>query len=47
MHVYLMRSKAALRPEISAKTLRGTKVVSRIPRAVEEDSPYVWEAVLS
>ncbi len=46
MHVYMVRNKVALRPEILAKALRDAKVVSRIPRAIEEDSPYVWEAVL-
>jgi len=46
MHVYLVRNKVALRPEILTKALRDAKVISRIPRAVEEDSPYVWEAVL-
>jgi len=45
MHVYMVRNRVALRPEILAKALRDAKVVSRIPRAVE-DAPYAWEAVL-
>ncbi len=46
MHVYLVRNRVALRPEIMVKALRDAKIASRIPRAVEEESPYVWEAVL-
>lgn len=50
MHVYLVRNKVALRPEILTKALRDAKVVTKIPRAIEraieEEGPYVWEAVL-
>ncbi len=46
MHVYLVRNKVALRPEIFTKALKDAKVVSKIPRAIGEESPYAWEAVL-
>ncbi|MEB3778751.1 MAG: hypothetical protein GSR85_00750 [Desulfurococcales archaeon] len=46
LHVYMVKNRVALRPELLTRTLREAKVVSRIPRAVEEDSAYVWEAVL-
>ena len=46
MHIYMVRNRVALRPELLTKTLREAKVISRIPRAVEEDSAYAWEAVL-
>ena len=46
MHVYMVRNKVALRPELLTRTLREAKVVSKIPRAIEEDSAYAWEAVL-
>ena len=46
MHVYAMRNRVALRPELLTRTFREAKVVSKIPRAVEEDSAYAWEAVL-
>ena len=46
MHVYTMRNRIALRPELLTRALREARVVSRMPQAVEEDSAYVWEAVL-
>ncbi|MEB3755569.1 MAG: hypothetical protein GSR79_01725 [Desulfurococcales archaeon] len=46
MHIYMMRNRIALRPEILVKALRDARVVSKIPRATEEESHYVWEAVL-
>ena len=46
MHVYMVKSKVALGPEALARALRDARVDSEIPRAVEEDSAYAWEAVL-
>ncbi len=46
MHIYMVRGRVTVRPEILVKALRDARVVSRIPRTVEEDSAYVWEAVL-
>ncbi len=46
MHIYMVRNRVALRPELLTRALREARVVSRVPRAVEEDSAYAWEAVL-
>lgn len=46
MHVYMVRNRVTLRPELLIRTLREAKIISKIPRAVEEDSAYAWEAVL-
>ncbi len=46
MHVYMVKSRVTLRPELLTRTLREAKVASKIPRAVEEDSAYAWEAIL-
>ncbi len=46
MHVYMVRNRVALRPELLIRSLREAKVVSRVSRAVEEDSAYAWEATL-
>ncbi len=46
MHVYMVRNKVMVRPEALVRALREAEVVSRIPRAIEEEGPYVWEAVL-
>ena len=46
MHVYMMKNRVVLRPEALVGALRESRVVSRVPRAVEEDSTYAWEAVL-
>ena len=46
MHVYMVKNKVALRPELLTRTLREAKLVSRIPQAIEEDSAFAWESVL-
>lgn len=46
MHIYMVRNRVTVRPGILVRTLRDARVVSKIPRAVEEEGPYVWEAVL-
>jgi len=45
MHIYSVRNRVVLRPEILVKALGEAKVVSKIPRAINDDNPYVWEAV--
>ena len=46
MHLYSVRSRVALRPELLVKALREARVASKIQRALEDTSPYAWEAVL-
>ena len=46
MHIHSIRSRAVVRPELLARALRESKVASMVPRSVEDDSPYAWEAVL-
>jgi len=46
MHIYMTRERVALRPETLVRALGESKVVSKTPKAVEDDSPYAWEAVL-
>ncbi len=46
MHVYMVRNKVVVGPEALVRALREAEVVSKIPRAIEEEGPYVWEAVL-
>ncbi len=46
MHIYMVRNRVVLRPELLTRALREARVTSRVPRALEEDSVYAWEAVL-
>ncbi len=46
MHIYRVRSRAAVSPEILIRALREARVESRVPRAVEGGCPHAWEAVL-
>ena len=46
MHIYMVKNRVVLRPEILVRALRESRVASKVPRAVEEDSVYAWEAVL-
>jgi len=45
MHIYSVRNRVVLRPEVLVKALREAKAWSRVPRAIEDDSPYAWEAI--
>jgi len=45
MHIHFVKTKAVVEPKLLVKALSSAKVVSRVPPAIEDDSPYVWEAV--
>jgi len=45
MHIHYIRTKSVVEPRLLVDALNGAKVVSRVPPAIEDDSPYVWEAV--
>ncbi len=45
MHVYMVRNRVALRPEVLVEALRDARVRSRVSRVVEDSSPFAWEAV--
>ncbi len=46
MHIYSVKNRVTVRPELLVKSLREASVVSRVPRAIDDDSPYAWEATL-
>ena len=46
MHVWSVRNRVVLRPELLVRALREARVESRVPPAIEEGCPYAWEAVL-
>lgn len=46
LHIYSIRNRVMLRPEILSKALRETKVSLKIPRVIEGEDPYAWTAVL-
>ena len=46
MHIYAVRSRIALRPELLVKALRESRVLSKTMKAIDSDSPYAWEATL-
>jgi len=45
MHIHFVKTKSIVEPRLLVKVLSSAKVVSRVPPAIEDDSPYVWEAV--
>jgi len=45
MHIHFVKNRAMVEPELLVKALRSAKIMSKIPPAIEEDSPYAWEAV--
>ncbi len=46
MHIYMVKNRVALKPEILLRGFRESRTTSKVPRAVEDEGPYVWEAVL-
>ena len=46
MHVYAVKERVMLRAELLARAVRESRVHTTIPRAVVEECPYAWEAVL-
>jgi len=45
MHIHFIKSKAAVDPGILVKALNTARFWSAVPPAIEDDNPYVWEAV--
>jgi hypothetical protein len=45
LHIYSVRNKVAVHPNIAIKALTGSKVYSKISRSME-DEDYAWQAVL-
>lgn len=45
MHIYFLRNRVLVNPELLMKALSKAKIISRIPPTMEDDSPYLWEAV--
>jgi hypothetical protein len=45
LHIYSVRNKVAVHPNIAIKALTGSKIYSKISRSME-DEDYAWQAVL-
>jgi len=45
MHIHFVKTKSIVEPRFLVKTLNKARFSSAVPPAVEDDSPYVWEAV--
>jgi hypothetical protein len=46
LHIYSVRNKVAVHPRILIRAVEDSKISSKIPRAVEADSPYTWQSIL-
>ncbi len=46
LHVYSVRNKVFVKPDILLKAWRESKILSRMYRRVEDDSIYAWRATL-
>jgi len=45
MHIHFVRTKSVVEPRLLVRALSGAKILSAVPPAIEDDNPYVWEAV--
>ena len=46
MHIHTIRNRVVVNPVLLVRALREAKFTSRVPRAIEGEDPYAWEAVL-
>ncbi len=46
LHIYSVKNRVALHPSMVLRALASSTVYSKIPRAIDDQSPYAWQAVL-
>jgi len=46
LHIYSVRNKVAVHPQILIRAVEDSKISSKIPRAIEDENPYAWQAIL-
>jgi len=45
MHIHFVKSRAVVDPKLLVKALENAKFWSVVPPAIDDNSPYAWEAV--
>jgi len=45
MHIHFVRSRAVVEPRFLVKALSTARFWSVVPPTIEDDNPYIWEAV--
>jgi len=45
MHIHFVRTKSTMEPRILVKALSEARFWSAVPPAIDDNSPYAWEAV--
>ena len=46
LHIYSVRNRFTARSETLVRAMADSKVYSKIPRAIEDENPYAWQAML-